>query len=332
MSSSVNRSSDSPQSSGDQPAETPSVQAPHSETPTGDSPEVATNSAATADSTETTPTDVQRQQPIPPPSEPMQYRAIGLIRGQYMPSAEQLTRGTLLAADGTLIDAVLLGRVMSLVKNHLSLDQSHLWVVYPRSRQEDGNLHVQIVGVWEPEKLNQPKSSEPSESGEEASKPEVDTSLEVSEPEASPVVNDGYFSIRGEVIYQSKEEEQVIIKIRQSPRRQSEKIKFFKLKLKGSLGDRVVGHFWDLHVQLQANTLTIQEANDIGLMPVKKRTGRKPFPGRRSDGRKNVSNQRPVRKGERPAPATPPKRREAVPKPIKRSEQRGGGGTSGNSS
>jgi hypothetical protein len=238
-----------------------------------------------------------------------------------MPSAEQLTRGTLLAADGTLIDAVLLGRVMSLVKNHLSLDQSHLWVVYPRSRQEDGNLHVQIVGVWEPEKLNQPKSSEPSESGEEASKPEVETALEVSEPEAAPVVNDGYFSIRGEVIYQSKEEEQVIIKIRQSPRRQSEKIKFFKLKLQGSLGDRVVGHFWDLHIQLQANTLQIQEANDIGLMPAKKRPGgggrRPPFKGRRPDARKSTSNQRPVRKGERPAAATtPPKRREPVPKPV----------------
>jgi hypothetical protein len=249
-----------------------------------------------------------------------------------MPSAEQLTRGTLLATDGTLIDAVLLGRVMSLVKNHLSLDQSHLWVVYPRSRQEDGNLHVQIVGVWEPEKLNQTTSTEPPSAGEESEKPEVETSPDVSEPEVSPVLNDGYFSIRGEVIYQSREEEQVVIKIRQSPRRDSEKIKFFKLKLKGVLGDRVIGHFWDLHVQLQASTLLIQEANDIGLMPVKKRTGKKPYPGRRSDGRKNFSNQRPVRKGERPATATPPKRKEPLPKPVKRSEQRGGGGASGNSS
>lgn len=336
MSSSVNRSPDSPQSSGEKPPEVYSVQSQHPETPTDDSPNDI-NSAATADSTGIMPLDVQRQQPIPPPSEPMQYRAIGLIRGQYMPSAEQLTRGTLLATDGTLIDAVLLGRVMSLVKNHLSLDQAHLWVVYPRSRQEDGNLHVQIVGVWEPEKLSQTKSTESPSTEEAPEKPEEETSPDVSEPDSSSVLQDGYFSIRGEVIYQSREEQQVVVKIKQSPRKESEKTKFFKLKLQGLLGDRVVGHFWDLHIQLQANTLQIQEANDIGLMPAKKRPGgggrRPPFKGRRPDARKSTSNQRPVRKGERPAAAaTPPKRREPVPKPVKRSEQRGGGGTSGNSS
>ncbi|MHC5730419.1 MAG: hypothetical protein ACYTXY_41190, partial [Nostoc sp.] len=37
---------------------------------------------------------VNRQQPIPPPSEPMQYRAIGLVRGRYHASSEQFTQGT----------------------------------------------------------------------------------------------------------------------------------------------------------------------------------------------------------------------------------------------
>jgi hypothetical protein len=313
------------------------VQNQHSATPIDDLA-TTTNSAATDDLTEITPLDIQRQQPIPPPSEPMQYRAIGLIRGQYMPSADQLTRGTLLATDGTLIDAVLLGRVMSLVKNHLDLSQAHLWVVYPRTRQEDGNLHVQIVGVWEPEKLNQTTSTAVPDSGEAPEAAEAETSEDVSSPEVLPVLsNDGYFSIRGQVIYQSRDQEQVIIKIKQSPRRESEKTKFFKLKLKGLLGDKVINHFWDLHVQLQANTLVIQEANDIGLLPVKKRplNRKPPFKGRRpdgkSEGRKNGgSNQRPIRKGERPAAvATPPKRRDPLPKPVKRREQPGGGGTSG---
>lgn len=254
-----------------------------------------------------------------------------------MPSAEQLTRGTLLAADGTLIDAVLLGRVMSLVKNHLSLDQPHLWVVYPRSRQEDGNLHVQIVGVWEPEKLHRTQSTEESSTEEAPSEPEVEQSQEVFEPDFTSVPNDGYFSIRGEVIYHSREQEQVIVKIKQSPRKESDKIKFFKLKLKGTLGEKVVGHFWDFHIQLQASTLAIQEANDIGLMPLKKRPkgGRKPFnkgKKKRPDGKKNVSTQRPIHKGEPTATATPPKRREPLPKPVKRGESRGGGGTSGPSS
>ncbi|MFB8789554.1 MAG: hypothetical protein U7123_12030 [Potamolinea sp.] len=266
MSPSVNRSSDSPVSSDDFSPEVSSVKSPHSETPINES-ETTSNpatSATTEESLPTLPSDVQRLQPIPPPSEPMQYRAIGLIRGQYMPSADQLTRGTLVATDGTLIDAVLLGRVMSLVKNHLSLDQPHLWVVYPRSRQEDGNLHVQIVGVWEPEKLSLTTSTAPAATEKEAKQPEEDSSGEVSQPEVAPAIQEGYFSIRGEAIFYSKDEQLLIIKIRQSPRKPDDKIKFFKLKIYGALGEKVIGHFWDLHIQLEGNTLKIQEANDIG--------------------------------------------------------------------
>jgi hypothetical protein len=347
MSHIVNRSTDSPQSNGAPSPEVSSVQSQDQAISSNDSEnateqvdlsENATEQVDLTESTETVPIDAQRQQPIPPPSEPMQYRAIGLVKGKYMPSADQLTRGTLLAMDGTLIDAVLLGRVMSLVKNHLNLDQAHLWVVYPRSRQEDGNLHVQIVGVWEPEKLNQATSNDETPAPEESEQLAADvTAPELSPTDGLPVLKNGYFSIRGEVIYQSREEEQVIVKIKQSPRRETEKMKFFKLKLKGFLGERVIGHFWDLHIDLQASALVIQEANDIGLLPLKKRPGggRKPFNkgGRRPDTRKTTSSQRPVRKGERPAGTaapTPPKRKDPLPKPVKRGEPSSGGG-SGNS-
>ena len=83
---------------------------------------------------EPVPTD-GRQRPIPPPSEPTQYRAIGVVRGTYHPSDEQFTRGNMVMADGSHVEAVLLGRVMSLVRNHLQLDQEHVWVVYPRQRR-----------------------------------------------------------------------------------------------------------------------------------------------------------------------------------------------------
>jgi hypothetical protein len=101
---------------------------------------------------------LDRDHPIAPPSEPKQYRAIGLVRGRYTPDPEQFTRGMLVTPDGTDIDAVLLGRVMSLLKNHLNLEEEHLWVVYPRTRQQDDSLHVQIMGVWEPETLKQNES------------------------------------------------------------------------------------------------------------------------------------------------------------------------------
>jgi len=327
MNLSVNRSTDSPKFSGAQSPEIPILPNQPPETPTGDSTNV-TNPTATADSTGTMPPNVHREQPIPPPSEPKQYRAIGLIKGQYMPSAEQLTRGTLVTTDGTLIDAVLLGRVMSLVKNHLDLAQPHLWVVYPRSRQEDNNLHVQIVGVWEPEKLHKTTSTTSAEPEEISEESEVEVSETVSEPEISAVFQNGYFSIRGEVIYHSKEQERVVAKIRQSPRKESESPKFFKLNLKGVLGEKVLGHFWDLHAQLQGNTLLIKEANDIGMMPLrKKRPGKKPFRKKHFHKNKKGSNQRSFNSGDRPVTAGANKRREPLPKPIKNTQKRGGGST-----
>ncbi len=314
MNPSVNRFSKLPHSSEHQPPEPPEQAAnSYSETTSSGGAPEPTPTSANAELA--TPPDLARQQPIPPPSEPMQYRAIGLVRGQYMPSAEQFTRGTLLAADETLIDAVLLGRVMSLVKNHLSLDQSHLWVVYPRTRQEDGNLHVQIVGVWEPERLQQPSLTSVEEQDAVSLQESIPTETQSEESD----VEDGYFSVRGAVIYQSREEEGLIIKIKQAPRKGEEKPKFFKLKLKGVLADKAVGHFWDFQVQRQENSLVIQEGKDIGLLPVKKR--RPPFRGggggRPSGGKRPISPSR-AGKGERPATITPPKRREPVPKPIKR--------------
>ncbi|MBD0346900.1 MAG: hypothetical protein ICV63_19150 [Coleofasciculus sp. Co-bin14] len=59
---------------------------------------------------------------------------------------------------------------------------------------------------------------------------------------------------------------------------------------------------------------------------------KKPFTKKRGDFKKAPSNQRPMRKGEPAVAQAPPKRRDPVPKPVKRGEQRGGGAPSGNSS
>jgi hypothetical protein len=242
------------------------------------------SSAPPKNETPTETSNSERQQPIPPPSNPRQYRAIGLVEGQYLPSQEQLTRGVLVTSEGTVIDSVLLGRVISLVKNHLELDKPHLWVVYPRTRQENDALHVQIVGVWEPETLSQEQQAQDS-----------DATLA---SQAIPQAQNGYFSIRGEVIFYSQEKETVVIKIRQSAKKESDQPKFFKLKLKGVLPDRPLNHFWDLQVQLQGDSLVIQEGSDCGALPKKRRPkfdrgdegkrfprrgdGSRPFPARES--------------------------------------------------
>ena len=94
-----------------------------------------------------------RDHPIPPVTEPFQYRAIGIVRGTYLPKdPDQFTRGHLVALDGFELEAVVLGRVMSLMRRHVSMENPHFWVVYPRSREAD-QLHLQIAGIWEPSTL-----------------------------------------------------------------------------------------------------------------------------------------------------------------------------------
>ncbi len=279
---------------------------------------------------------INRQQPIPPPSEPMQYRAIGLVRGRYHASSEQFTQGTLLTPDGVELNAVLLGRIMSLVKNHLDLEKEHLWVVYPRTRQENDTLHIQIVGVWEPENLAK-NSTDEDESDFELQELETlddglseNSELNTTAPRPSSEVADGGFSVRGEVVYQSFDAKSLVVKIRQAPRKSTDKPKYFKLKLRGVLTTKAVGKFWDFQAKREADVLVVEKAEAIADLPKKRKPpfkggpragiggagGRKPFPPRRTG-----ETPRPIKKTStggdtsvvsKPIPRTP------APKPIKR--------------
>ncbi|MEP0870997.1 hypothetical protein NDA01_14405 [Trichocoleus desertorum AS-A10] len=263
---------------------------------------------------------VMRQQPIPPPSEPKQYRAIGLIRGRYVASPDHFTRGNLVTSDGTAIDAVLLGRVMSLVRKHLDLEQEHLWVVYPRTREKEANLHAQIVGVWEPEKLNQADEGIPQPTTEEP------TEASLPEGAASSDHEDGYFSIRGEVIYQALDEERIIVKIRQSPRKDADEEKTFKLLLQGNLTGKAVGHFWDLNAYRQGDVLVIRDGTSIGLLPPRKRQAHERPRAGGVGGRRPRDGQRPSRPSTRPvanaggSAGAAPVRKAPLPKPVKRKD------------
>ena len=155
-----------------------------------------------------------------------------------------LTRGNLTTADGSAIDAVLLGRVLSLVKRHLNLEQEHLWVVYPRSR-DDQKLHLQVVGVWEPSTLASDEED-----------------LADSLPEG-----DGFCSVRGELIYTKPETGDLVIKIRQLPRADGSRPQPFKLQLKGNIPLEHLRHFLDLRVRLQGELLQIEHWEVIAPMP-----------------------------------------------------------------
>jgi hypothetical protein len=274
-----------------------------------------TANAAAIVSSETDPATL-RPHPIPPPSEPKQYRAIGLVYGRYTAVEDEFTRGEMLTPDGTLIKAVLLGRVMSLVRNHIDLEKDHLWVVYPRTREGEPDIHLQIVGIWEPETLKQSDDEEQEAEGQ-------DVAIEEPTAPTDADLHDRYFSIRGEIVYVAQDETYLVVKIQQAPRKNSEKAKAFKLPLRGKLENpRQVGYFWDLNIKLIGVALTITEGTCIGLAPPKKRSKdgddrgrRRPQFGRRppGGGAPRSSSAAPPRPatGSRPVPP---------PKPVKRSE------------
>lgn len=204
-----------------------------------------------------------RHHPISPVTEPMQYRAIGVVRGLYVPSdPEQLTRGLIRTDDGVEIEAVVLGRLLTLMRRHLNLEESHLWVVYPRSKEEEG-LHLQMVGVWEPSTL---AVAEPSGEAAEGEPTEGEPPGELAEAEASDQLPEGddYVSVRGELIYTRPETGDLVVKVRQQPRPDGSKPVPFKLQLKGDVPLEHLRHFVALNLRRQGQHLQLESFEVIG--------------------------------------------------------------------
>jgi hypothetical protein len=202
-----------------------------------------------------------RQHPIPPVTEPLQYRAIGVVRGVYEPSDPAVpTRGAIRTADGQAIEAVVLGRLLTLMRRHLDLSLPHLWVVYPRSREE-GQLHLQMVGVWEPSTL-----------AHEAEEPRDSDGL----PEG-----DDYFSVRGELIFTRPETKDFVVKVRQLPRPDGERPIPFKLQLRGEIPLEHLRHFVSLDLRRQGQALQLERLEVLS--PIAQR-GNRGGKGRRPAG------------------------------------------------
>ena len=195
--------------------------------------------------------------PIPLVTDPLQYRAIGIVRGIYKPQDdENFTRGNLIDTKGNEIDSAVLGRVISLIRNHVPLEKPHLWVVYPRCRNNQ-NLHLQITGIWEPSTLKKDLLESDGLNEDSGFKNDSDDLLE----------GDDYFSIRGELIFTKPEEKEVVIKIRQKPRNQQKKVLPFKVNLKGEVPIDYLKHFISLDVRRVGYQLLVEDFQIIGPLP-----------------------------------------------------------------
>merc|ERR1712159_985526 len=162
-------------------------------------------------------------------------------------------RGALIDSKGNEIDSVLLGRVITLTRKHIALEKPHLWVVYPRCRNNQ-NLHLQITGIWEPSTLKK----------DFVEQEELNESLNLNADSDHLIEGDDYFSIRGELIFTKPEEKEVVIKIRQKPRNQKKKALPFKFNLKGEVPINYLKHFISLDVRRIDYQLLVEDFQIVG--------------------------------------------------------------------
>jgi hypothetical protein len=243
-----------------------------------------------------------RPHPIPPVTEPLQYRAIGVVRGTYVPAeSEQITRGVIRTADGDELEAVVLGRLLTLMRRHLDLASPHLWVVYPRSRDE-GGLHLQMVGVWEPSTLS------PAEGEAQAPGADPCPDTPTADPASAPIPpadalpeGDDYFSVRGELVFTKPETGQLVVKVRQLPRADGQRPLPFKLQIQGTVPLEHLRHFVALDLRRQGQELQLERLEVIG--PVAQR-GNRGGKGRR-DGRRDGRRAPAAHQGGAPAAGRP---------------------------
>ena len=179
--------------------------------------------------------------PIQEVTNKLQYRAIGIVKGIYKPNnIDQLNRGTLTDKEGKILETVILGKAIALIKKYINLEKDYFWIVYPRNKNIN-NLHLQVAGIWDPYKLNQVDNNN-------SEKDPNDLLKELN-------LNNNYFSIRGELIYVNTQKKEIVIKICSSPPSKRSKYSTFKIIIEGEISLKLVNNFVSLDVIRDGSTL-----------------------------------------------------------------------------
>ena len=178
--------------------------------------------------------------PIQEVTNKLQYRAIGIVKGIYKPNnIDQLNRGTLTDKEGKILETVLLGKAIALIKKYINLEKDYFWIVYPRNKNIS-NLHLQVAGIWDPYTLNKVENNT-----------EKNTNALLEEFN----LNNNYFSIRGELVYVNKQKKEIIIKICSSSHSKRSKYSTFKIIIEGEISLQFLNNFVSLDLIRDGNTL-----------------------------------------------------------------------------
>ena len=188
--------------------------------------------------------------PIPKVTNKLQYRAIGIVNGKFIPnSSEQINRGFITDNKGEKIETVVLGKALSLLKKHIDLEKSYFWVVYPKNKNSQ-NLHLQVSGIWDPYQLN--------DFPNDSSKANFSKLLEELD------LKDNYFSVRGELVFVNKQKKEIVIRICSTSNLKNLKNKSFKLVIKGEISIELINNFVSLDVNRDGNSLNLLNYEVIG--------------------------------------------------------------------
>ncbi len=181
--------------------------------------------------------------PIPKVTNNLQFRAIGIVNGMFIPhESEHLNRGYLTDNKGEKIETVVLGKALSLLKKHIDLTKNYFWIVYPKNKNTQ-NLHLQVVGIWDPYQLNDfPNNS---------SKTNFTKLLDELD------LKDNYFSVRGILVFVNTQKKEFVIKICPASKMQNLKNKNFKLVIKGELSLELLNSFISLDAIRDGNSLKL---------------------------------------------------------------------------
>jgi hypothetical protein len=180
--------------------------------------------------------------PIPKVTNDMQYRAIGIVNGKFIPNENgQINRGFLTDNKGEKIETVVLGKALSLLKKHLDLKKNYYWIVYPKNKNTQ-SLHLQVAGIWDPYQLNDLNDT---------SKINFSKLLEELD------LKDNYFSVRGELVFVNTQKKEFVIKICCASKLRNLKNKNFKLVIKGELSLELLNNFVSLDVNRDGNSLEL---------------------------------------------------------------------------
>ena len=181
--------------------------------------------------------------PIPKVTNKLQYRAIGIVNGSFIPNdSEKLNRGFLIDNNGEKIETVVLGKALSLLKKHINLKKNYFWIVYPKNKNSQ-ILHLQVAGIWDPYQLNNFKNDSLTKNFSKLLE-ELD-------------LKDNYFSIRGELVFVNSQKKEVVIKICSASKPQNLKNKNFKLVIKGEISLEFLNSFVSLDVIRDGNSLEL---------------------------------------------------------------------------